>query len=502
MEMKPVLVTGATGYVGGRLVPLLLQAGIKVRAIARTPAKLLSRPWATHPGLEIVSADMLDRDSLYRAAEGCSAVYYLVHSMNDLRKNFADLDRTAAQNMVEAAKAGGVAKIIYLGGLGGEEAAMSRHLRSRHEVAQILRSGPVPLTYLRSGIILGSGSASFEILRYLVDRLPVMITPRWVDTECQPIAIRDVLFYLVGCLDHEETTGDTFDIGGPHSLTYRKLMEIYAEEANLRRRLIIRVPVLTPRLSSYWIHLVTPVHASIAKPLAEGLATPVLCRDSRILSIIPRELTSCRQAIRYALDRIRQQQVDTSWTDAGVMVPPEWLHHGDASYAGGTVLNCAYRISLDAEPEVLWKPIREIGGDKGWYFGNWLWALRGLLDRLSGGVGLRRGRRHPSEVLVGDALDFWRVLEVHPLRRLLLLAEMKLPGEATLEFCISRRNDSRTQLDQISRFLPRGLWGILYWYALYPIHRWLFKGMLRSIASATGKSIIYGPDPFEPDKRI
>ena len=498
MKTEPLLVTGATGYVGARLVPLLLEQGWKVRAMARTPAKLECRPWAGDERVEIVSGDVLDRDSLLRASRGCRTAFYLVHSMTGSGREFADKDRTAANNMASAAREQGLERIIYLGGLGDEGDSLSHHLRSRLEVAEILQSGRVPTTHLRAGMILGSGSASFEILRYLVDRLPVMITPRWVQTMCQPIAVRDVLSYLAGCLEVAETTGQTLDIGGPDILTYRKLMDIYAEEAGLRRRWVVPVPVLTPRLSSYWIHLVTPVHASLAKPLAEGLATPVLCKDDRIRELIPLESTDCRQAIRYALERTREHSVESCWTDAGSMVPPEWGQIGDASYAGGTVLNCAYRIELAADPPELWAPIARIGGENGWYFGNFLWRVRGWLDRLSGGVGLRRGRRHPEELLAGDALDFWRVLEVDPPQRLLLLAEMKLPGEATLEFRIARKGDNRSELRQISRFLPKGLWGILYWYALLPIHRWLFRGMLRSIARLTGKPIIKQPQSFEP----
>jgi len=281
MRDEKVLVTGATGYVGGRLVPLLLERGWRVRAAVRSPEKLRGRPWAGHPNLEAAAADVLDRESLCRAADGCSAAFYLVHSMNDRSQDFAEQDRLAARNMLEAADRAGVGRILYLGGLGDDGRGLSEHLRSRHEVARILASGGVPVTHLRAGMILGSGSASFEILRYLVERLPVMITPRWVETPCQPIAIRDVLRYLAGCLENRETAGETLDIGGPEVLTYRRLMEIFAEEAGLRRRLIVPVPVLTPRLSAYWIHLVTPVHASIAQPLARGLSIPVVCRDDR-----------------------------------------------------------------------------------------------------------------------------------------------------------------------------------------------------------------------------
>lgn len=498
MRSRPVLVTGATGYVGGRLVPLLLESGYRVRAAARTAAKLACRPWAGHPNVEIVSCDALDRESLTRAAQGCWAVYYLVHSMSRSLKDFVQMDRQAARNMAAAAEKAGAERIIYLGGLGEEDGGLSKHLQSRHEVARILQSGPVPATHLRAGMILGSGSASFEILRYLVDRLPVMITPRWVHTPCQPIAIRDVLHYLAGCLENEATAGGTLDIGGPEVLTYREIMDIYAEEACLRKRLVLPVPVLTPRLSSYWIHLVTPVHASIARPLAEGLSTPVLCKDNRILTMIPRERLICREAIRLALERIDQKRVETSWTDAGGMVPPEWLQHGDAPYAGGTTLTCAHRIRLQANPQEAWRPISAIGGKNGYYFGDSLWVLRGWVDMLAGGTGLRRGRRHPDHLYPGDALDFWRVLDADPPHRLFLLAEMRMPGEATLEFQLVPLAEGGTELRQVSTFLPRGLLGILYWYALYPIHVWLFKGMLRSIAGRVGRPTSDRPEPFDP----
>jgi uncharacterized protein YbjT (DUF2867 family) len=462
-------------------------------------AKLACRPWGHHPLVELVEGDVLDRDSLKKGMEGCSAAFYLVHSMNPQSKDFAEKDLRAAQNAATASAEAGLERIIYLGGLGDEEdPSLSEHLRSRNEVGNILQSGPVPATVLRAAAIVGSGSASFEILRYLVDRLPVMITPKWVRTPSQPIGIRNVLNYLQGCLEHEETAGQSFDIGGPDVLTYQQLMEIYAEEAHLAKRRIIPVPVLTPRLSSYWIHLVTPVHASIARPLAKGLRNPAVCRDNRIRSIIPQKLQSARETIRTALERIRQEQVETCWTDAGALLPPEWTHCGDVEYAGGTIAECGYRVRLRATPEEVWEPISKIGGKTGWYFGNSLWWLRGLIDRLVGGVGLRRGRRHSSQLFVGDALDFWRVLEVEPPHRLVLLAEMKTPGEALLEFHITPLGKGQSELAQLSRFLPRGLGGILYWYVLFPFHQWIFLGMLKSIAKTIGKSIDSGPERFTP----
>lgn len=495
MKSKPVLVTGATGYVGGRLVPLLLGAGYRVRALGRSLDKLRSRPWGHHPLLELVQGDVMDLASLRRATQGCWAAFYLVHSMTAAARDFPEADRQAARNMAEAAAEAGLDRIIYLGGLGGvDDPNLSEHLRSRHEVAWILQSGAVPTTFLRAAMILGSGGAAFEILRYLVDRLPVMITPRWVHTPVQPIAIRNVLTYLLGCLEQDETRGQTFDIGGPEVLTYRQLMDIYAEEAHLPRRLVIPVPVLTPRLSSYWIHLVTPIPASLAQPLAEGLANPVICQDNRIRDLIPQELLDCRQTIRLALQRIEQQRVETCWSDAGSLVPPEWVSCGDAPYAGGTILSLAYRIGLKATPEEVWQPIIRIGGQTGWYYGDPLWALRGWVDRLLGGSGLRRGRRHPTELRTGDALDFFRVLEIEPERRLLLVAEMKMPGEATLEFRLTPIPDGGTELTQTARFQPRGLAGIIYWYALDPFHKNIYQGMLRAIATATAKPVTGGPE--------
>jgi len=480
----------------------LLEAGYRVRALGRSLAKLQARPWAGHPLVELARGDVLDYESLREAAAGCRAAFYLVHSMVADPKGFSETDRTAARNMSRAAAEAGLEQIVYLGGLGvTEDPHLSQHLRSRHEVAEILRSGPVPVTFLRAAMILGSGSASFEILRYLVDRLPVMITPRWVHNPVQPIAIRNVLNYLQGCLEHEETKGQTFDIGGPEVLTYRRLFDIYAEEARLRRRLIIPVPVLTPTLSSYWIHLVTPVPAGIARPLAEGLSNPVVCREQRIREIIPQELLDCRQAIRLALERVKQQQIDTCWMDAGAAAPPEWTYCGDTGYAGGTVLECGYAVQIQAAPEEVWRPVIRMGGKTGYYFGDYLWRLRGWLDRLLGGIGFRGGRRHPEELRAGDALDFWRVLEVEPARRLLLLAEMKLPGEAVLEFRLTPAGNSRVELTQTARFLPRGLAGILYWYSLLPFHYLVYRGMLQAVAAAVGKPIVQGPEPVRKSGR-
>lgn len=480
-----IAVFGATGYVGGRFVPSLLEKGWKCRAVGRSLDKLKSRPWANHPNIELVKADVSDASSLETALKGVRAAYYLIHSMNPSEKDYKEADRKAASNFRQAAERNAVQQIIYLAGLGDDEDALSDHLKSRREVESILKSGSVPVTIFRAAMIIGSGSASFEILRYLVDRLPVMITPKWVNTPSQPIAIRNVLTYLIECLNHEATLGRTFDIGGPDILTYDELMRIYAVKAGLPRRLIIPVPVLTPRLSSYWIHLVTPVPASIAKPLAEGLKNPVICRNKDILTIIPQQLLSAEEAMERALKRTGDGDVDTSWTDAGRMPPVELSADGDPEWAGGTVYRDIRRMIITQNPDEVWQRIESIGGKNGWYHADFLWALRGFIDRIIGGVGLRRGRRDPHKLGVGDSLDFWRVLKVVPNKCLLLAAEMKLPGKATLEFRISEKENRTYELTQTATFKPKGLFGIIYWFSILPLHEYVFGGMIKKIISGS-----------------
>ncbi len=486
MKSKTILVTGGTGYVGGRLIPLLLEKGYRVRAMARSIDKLKSRPWARLPGVEFVASDLLDLEALRKAVAGCHAAYYLVHSMMSRPRNFEDADRKAAAHMVKAAEEAELERIIYLGGLGDIKSDLSHHLRSRAEVAAILRAGKVPVTVLRAAMIIGSGSTSFEIVRYLVDRLPVMVIPKWLETPSQPIAIRNVLNYLTGCLECPATTGETFDIGGPDVLNYRQLMEIYAEEAGLPKRRLFAVPFLSTRLSSYWIHFITPVPASMAHALAEGLRNPVICQDFRIREILPQELLDCRPAIRLALQRVEEDSVKTHWTDAGGIPPVEMIYPGDPQWAGGTVFKDSRCVRVRASSEAVWQTIKVIGGTTGWYHADRLWRFRGFLDRLVGGVGLRRGRRSVQEILVGDALDFWRVGHVTEGIHLFLIAEMKLPGRATLEFKIEKdpQDPQNCRLRQIARYIPKGLFGLLYWYLLLPLHAYVFHGMLKKIARA------------------
>ncbi|MEZ6854788.1 SDR family oxidoreductase [Halodesulfovibrio aestuarii] len=496
MHDKPILVTGATGYIGGRLVPLLLSQGKKVRVLVRSRRKLDSRPWALHEHLEVVEGDMVSGKGTMDAARGCGVAYYLIHSMNSSQKDFQDADRRAAYNMVQACRINKVGRIIYLSGVVPDDPNLSKHLASRAEVAQILSLSEVPVTVLRAAQIIGSGSASFELLRYLVDRLPVMVTPRWVKSKCQPIAVSNVLTYLVGVLDVPETANKTYDIGGPDIVSYRELFEIYRKEAGLRKRLIFSVPVLTPRLSSLWINIVTPVPTRLARPLIEGLRNNVVCSENSIREIIPQELLSVRESIKRALARVRQHTVDTSWTDAGEPEIPEWVTCGDSAYAGGTTLYSAHAVHIRATMEQVWGVVKRIGGTNGWYGGDYLWRIRGFIDKLIGGPGLRRGRRDPENLFIGDALDFWRVLDIQKNRRLLLLAEMKLPGEALLEFTllpVTSGTEHVTELRMVAYFHPKGLWGMVYWYSLVPMHLFIFSGILKAIAKETEGDIVKGP---------
>ena len=488
----PVLVTGASGYLGGRLVPRLLERGFRVRCLARDPRKLAARDWAGQANLQIVAGDAGDPAAVAAALAGCRAAYYLVHSMLVAGEAYATRDRELAAIFRDAAAVAGVERLVYLGGLGETGAGLSEHLASRREVEAVLAAGPVPVTVFRAAMIVGSGSASFETLRYLVERLPWMITPRWVSTECQPIAVRNVLHYLIACLAVPETAGRTLDIGGPEILSYREVLQITAAALGLRRRWIVPVPVLTPRLSSLWIHLVTPISARIAQPLAEGLRNRVVCRDDEAARLMPSERLTMREAIELAVGRTRTGTAETAWSDAGP-IP------GDPDWAGGKLFEDRRETRVEASPAALFGAVCRIGGGHGWYAADLLWRLRGALDRLAGGPGLRRGRRDPEHVAYGDALDFWRVTGVERDRSLDLRAEMKLPGEALLRFEIVPDADdpARTRLVQIARFKPRGLAGLAYWYAVLPFHGLVFRGMLAGIRREAERATAQGAAPSQ-----
>jgi uncharacterized protein YbjT (DUF2867 family) len=469
----PVVVTGATGYIGGRLVPRLLDHGYRVRCLVRDRRKLATRSWAEHPWVETCQVDLNDADRVVEAMRGCQAAYYLVHSMMAAGPEYRDQDRKLAHQFATAAEQAGLARILYLGGLGETGAGLSEHLASRREVENSLASSRVPVTVLRAAMIIGSGSASFEILRYLVERLPIMVTPRWVRTESQPIAVQNVLHYLVAALETPATSGRVLDIGGPDVLTYHDLMKVMAEVRGLPRRWIIPVPVLTPGLSSLWIHLVTPLSHRIARPLAEGLRNRVVCRNDEAAQLMPQRLLTVREAIEHALE---QKRVETTWTDAGI-IP------GDPDWAGGTVFIDRRETPVAASRTATFRAVCRIGGGHGYYAADWLWRIRGWMDRLVGGPGLRRKRRRADSVHFGEALDFWRVTAVDQDARLELRAEMKLPGVAELAFDIEpvEGDASRCRLVQTARFKPKGLAGLAYWYAVMPLHGFVFHGMSQGI---------------------
>ncbi len=479
-----ILITGVTGYIGGRLLPLLLEAGCKVRVMARDPIRLQGRSWLEQ--VDVMQGDVLNADTLDSVLAGIDVAYYLIHSMRG-GEDFHERDIQAARNFGAAAERQGVKRIIYLGGLGDTTTELSQHLRSRQQTGDALRESAVPVTEFRAGVIVGSGSLSFEMIRYLTERVPIMICPRWVFTRIQPIGIRDTLEYLVSALNTPESVGKIIEIGGAEIITYRDMMFGYASVRGLRR-FMIPIPLLTPRLSSYWVHWVTPIPSDIAGPLIEGLRNEVIVRDDQARKIFPNiQPMTFAVAVSQALEQLEASQVETSWADALVSSQPNKIPAVLSTHEG--MLLEQRQQFVKATPDSVFRAFTSLGGVNGWLYFNWAWYLRGLLDRLVGGVGLRRGRRHPVDVRVGDALDFWRVEAVEPNKLLRLRAEMKVPGLAWLQFKAEPLEDGTTQLTQIAFFAPKGLFGLLYWYGLYPLHSLIFSGMIRKLAQrAEGQS--------------
>lgn len=494
------LVTGASGYIGGRLVPELLDSGFSVRVLARDPTRLVGRPW--YGQVAVVAGDAADVDALSRALADVDVAYYLLHSLVE-GAGFEHAEEAMAEAFGRVAARSQVQRIVYLGGLAPSDDQLSPHLASRLRVGELLRASGVPTAELRAAMIIGSGSASFEMLRYLTERLPAMVTPRWVTNRTQPIAIRDVLRYLVAVADLPASVNRSFDVGGPDVLTYRDMMQRYASVAGLRRRLVVPVPVLSPTLSSHWVGLVTPVPSAIARPLVESLRHEVVCKEHDIATHVPDPvdgLVGFDRAVELALHRIRDAAVATRWSDASVRGAPSDPLPSDPAWAGGSLYRDERERQVAAPPETVWQVIEGIGGSTGWYSFPLAWEVRGLLDRLVGGVGLRRGRRDPDRLTVGEALDFWRVETLVPDRLLRLRAEMRMPGLAWLELGAEPVPGSpdRTSYRQRAVFHPRGLAGHLYWWAVAPFHGIVFGSMTRNIARAAERR--WNARPVTPDR--
>ncbi|MDR8391323.1 SDR family oxidoreductase [Aliifodinibius sp. S!AR15-10] len=468
-----ILLTGATGYIAKRLLPVLLDGGHTVVCCVRDKKRFDTSKYNTDL-LEVIELDFLEPDSLDVVPEDINVAYYLIHSMASAGEDFESLEQKAAQNFTDRIQRTQAEQIIYLSGIVNSE-ELSKHLRSRKQVEDILASGSCPLTTLRAGIIVGSGSASFEIIRDLVEKLPVMIAPKWLNTPTQPIAIRNVIQFLGGVLGRKETFGNTYDIGGPEVLTYKEMLQKFAKVRNLKRR-IITVPVMSPRLSSYWLYFVTSTSYRLAVNLVNSMKVEVVAKENELDQLLGIELIPYDEAIQLAFDKVEQQEVLSSWTDAR---SSKVLEGGISNLIEVPSYGCFkdQQSRKITDEQVVIDKIWAIGGKTGWYYGNWLWEIRGFLDKLVGGVGLRRGRKSSTEITAGDSLDFWRVLYADKKeKRLLLYAEMKLPGEAWLEFRITDNT-----LYQVATFRPLGVWGRLYWYTLLPFHGFIFDGMINKI---------------------
>jgi uncharacterized protein YbjT (DUF2867 family) len=473
-----ILLTGANGYIGSRLLPRLIEEGHEVYALVRSRYRI-ETPEKSQSQLHVIEADLLDPSSLLKIPTDIDAAYYLVHSMSYSQK-FSELEAASARNFVSRLENTRAKQIIYLSGI-SNEAQLSRHLTSRKKVGEILKMGKVPVTILMAGIIIGSGSASFEIIRDLVEKLPVMVAPKWLKNTTQPIAVRDVLTYLTLVLGNPACFNQSFEIGGPDVISYKDLLLKLAQIRGLKRK-IYTVPVLTPRLSSYWLFFVTTTSFSLAQFLVESLMNNVICKESRITKLFPRHLLSYEESVKLAFARIEEDWVPSSWKDtlSGSTLNPDLSIYVHVPQFG--IFTDRRTIAFSCPVEEVQKRVWSLGGKNGWLTMNWAWKARGFLDKLAGGIGLRRGRTHPTRLKAGDALDFWRVLLADDKnRRLLLYAEMKLPGEAWLEFEIIPR-ETGGDLRQTATFRPNGVWGRFYWYSLYPFHNLIFSRLAKQIA--------------------
>jgi uncharacterized protein YbjT (DUF2867 family) len=477
-----VLVTGATGYIGGRLVRELLTHGYRVKVLVRDAHRLQDYPW--RGSVEIVEGDATEPNVLDTALRNVDLAYYLLHALM-VSNDFELVEEQLAEEFGEAASRNGVRRIVYLGGITSGDEKLSPHMSARAVTGEILRSSAVPTIELRAGVVIGSGSASFEMLRHLTERLPIMVTPKWLKNRIQPIAIRDVLRYLIGSATIDEKITRDFDIGGPEVFTYMEMMHIYASVAGLRKRIIIPLPVLTPKLASGWIGLVTPVPVTLAKRLVESLKHEVVARNDDIREFVPDPpggLTDFRKAVSLALTRIKNLEVETRWSSAQTPGTHSEPLPTDPSWAGGSLYRDERRYSSTDSLEQVWERVEAIGGDNGYSTATWAWELRGLLDRLVGGVGLRRGRRDPLKLREGESLDFWRVEAIERPNLLRLRAEMKLPGLAWLEFRVEQTQGDKTLVVQKAYYHPRGLFGHIYWMAVYPMHGIVFPSMAKKMA--------------------
>ena len=488
MAPRKALVTGATGYIGGRLVPRLLDAGFSVRVLVRNADKLKDVPWRSQ--VDIIEGDLLDKDVVNQACTGMEVFYYLVHAMGQ-KGDFEEKELRGARNVAEAAKANKLSRIVYLGGLHPAAGELSKHLRSRAEVGEILLASGVPTVALQAGVIIGSGSTSFEMIRHLTDVLPVMTAPKWVGNLIQPIAVRDVMYYLIKAAVLPSDVNRTLDIGGPEVLKYSEMMNGYALEAGMKERAILRLPVLTPYLASQWVNLVTPIPRALAVPIIASLQHDCVMNEHDVDQLIPppaEGLLPYRTAVHLALGKMKEGDIETSWQNTSVEGAPSDPLPSDPEWAGHRVYIDLKERDCAAPAEDLWAIIEGIGGDNGWYSLPIAWAARGFADKLVGGVGLRRGRSNPEKLRLGEAVDWWRVERIDHGSFLRLRAEMKVPGLAWLELSADALPDGTSHYTQRAIFFPRGLGGRLYWFSILPAHGIIFNGMAKRITEAAVKS--------------